>query len=208
MVELIITIAIIAVIASAIYASIDPVRRLNQARNSRRTIDLTVILDGLKAYQADNDNLLRYCDDVNGCDPGVEEEWTYFFDDDEHTLQLIGENRGGTLSCVLRSATPTANQVQCLTVPEAFENIDPPTDLSVTDCFASLSADGVVLPALKPYIRSLPGDPSQSDEQAVDDTRYYVNFNAVTGEVTVGACDGESEDRGGSGEPNTISISR
>lgn len=54
LVELIIVIAIIAVLAGAIFVAIDPARRLNETRNARRSSDIATILDGVKKYQADN----------------------------------------------------------------------------------------------------------------------------------------------------------
>ena len=54
LVELIIVIAIVAILAAAIFVAIDPARRLHEARNSRRTSDIATILDGIKNYQADN----------------------------------------------------------------------------------------------------------------------------------------------------------
>ena len=41
LVELIIVIAIIAILAAAIFVAIDPARRLNEARNARRSSDIT-----------------------------------------------------------------------------------------------------------------------------------------------------------------------
>ncbi len=54
LVELIIVIAIIAILAAAIFVAIDPARRLHEARNSRRMTDIASILDAMKTYQADN----------------------------------------------------------------------------------------------------------------------------------------------------------
>jgi len=54
LIELIIVIAIIAILAAAIFVAIDPARRLNQARNARRSSDVANILDALVKYQADN----------------------------------------------------------------------------------------------------------------------------------------------------------
>jgi len=54
LVELIIVIAIIAILAGAIFVAIDPARRLHEARNSRRRSDVNTILDAVKKYQVDN----------------------------------------------------------------------------------------------------------------------------------------------------------
>ena len=54
LVELIIVIAIIAVLAGAIFVAIDPARRLNETRNARRSSDIATILDAVRKHQADN----------------------------------------------------------------------------------------------------------------------------------------------------------
>lgn len=54
MVELIIVIAIIAILAAGIFVAIDPAKRLNAANNARRSTDVASILDALVKYQADN----------------------------------------------------------------------------------------------------------------------------------------------------------
>ncbi|MBU0727880.1 prepilin-type N-terminal cleavage/methylation domain-containing protein [Patescibacteria group bacterium] len=54
LIELIIVIAVIAILASAIFVAIDPARRLHEARNSRRASDIVTILDAVKTYQVDN----------------------------------------------------------------------------------------------------------------------------------------------------------
>jgi len=57
LIELIIVIAIIAILAAAIFVAIDPARRLNESRNARRWSDITNILDALIKYQVDNDGI-------------------------------------------------------------------------------------------------------------------------------------------------------
>jgi len=54
LVELIIVIAIIAIIAAGIFVAIDPARRLNESRNARRSSDVANILSSLKNYAVDN----------------------------------------------------------------------------------------------------------------------------------------------------------
>lgn len=55
LVELIIVIAIVAILAGAIFVAIDPARRLHEARNARRSADIATVLDAVKKYQADNE---------------------------------------------------------------------------------------------------------------------------------------------------------
>lgn len=55
LIELIIVVAILAVIAAAVTVAIDPARRLNAADNSKRKTDIQALLHAIKTYQADND---------------------------------------------------------------------------------------------------------------------------------------------------------
>jgi prepilin-type N-terminal cleavage/methylation domain-containing protein len=55
LIELIIVIAIIAILAGAIFVAIDPARRLHETRNARRASDIATILDAVKSYQADHE---------------------------------------------------------------------------------------------------------------------------------------------------------
>ncbi|MBI3332131.1 prepilin-type N-terminal cleavage/methylation domain-containing protein [Candidatus Peregrinibacteria bacterium] len=77
LIELIIVIAIIAVIAGAVFVSLDPARRLHASRNSARWTDITAVAQALKTYQAD----------TNGSLPAS-------LDNDETTVQVIGESVG------------------------------------------------------------------------------------------------------------------
>ncbi len=54
LIELIIVIAIIAILAAAIFVAIDPARRLHESRNARRSSDVATILEAIKTYQADH----------------------------------------------------------------------------------------------------------------------------------------------------------
>ncbi len=54
LVELIIVIAIVAILAGAIFVAIDPARRLHETRNARRSSDVVTILDAIRKYQVDN----------------------------------------------------------------------------------------------------------------------------------------------------------
>jgi prepilin-type N-terminal cleavage/methylation domain-containing protein len=60
LIELIIVIAIIAILAAAVFVAIDPARRLHEARNARRWSDIATILDAVKKYQADNEGAHYY----------------------------------------------------------------------------------------------------------------------------------------------------
>ena len=55
LIELLIVIAIIGILAAAIFVAIDPARRLHEARNARRSSDIATLLEAVKKYQADAD---------------------------------------------------------------------------------------------------------------------------------------------------------
>jgi len=54
LIELIIVIAIVAILAAAVFVAIDPARRLHEARNAVRASDTATVLEAVKKYQADN----------------------------------------------------------------------------------------------------------------------------------------------------------
>jgi prepilin-type N-terminal cleavage/methylation domain-containing protein len=98
LIELIIVIAIIAILAAAIFVAVDPARRLHEARNARRANDIATILDAVKQYQADNGGAhyseienLAYSTyyqigiDASGCDRSCGDETT-----DETCVNLSG----------------------------------------------------------------------------------------------------------------------
>ena len=57
LIELIVVIAIMGILASAVFVAIDPARRLHEARNARRYSDVSNLLTALLQYQADNDGV-------------------------------------------------------------------------------------------------------------------------------------------------------
>lgn len=54
MIELLIVIAIIAIIAGVVFVALDPLQRFQDARNARRTADITNLLSAIKINQVDN----------------------------------------------------------------------------------------------------------------------------------------------------------
>lgn len=162
LIELIIVIAIIAVIAAAVFVALDPARRLHAARNGTRWSDTTAVLQAIKQYQADNQGNLPPTATV--------------IDSDNATVQIIGEAVGA-----------------CASVPACAG-----VTVAASNCgLNSLDAD------LAGYIPRIPRDPNGG---AVNDTRYFVNYNSTTGVVTVGACSEEGEAAGGGGTPPTIEV--
>lgn len=157
LIELIIVVAIIAIIAATIFVAIDPAKQLHAARNSTRWADVTSILEGVKKYQFEHDGALPAIDSIPG------------------SVQLIGSNIGGcgALSCGLHPVVGTA-------------------------CGVDLAG------ALRPYMKKIPSDPSTGTDR---NSRYYINKDEY-GLISVGACDSEGEEAGGTGTPPDIELTR
>lgn len=88
LIELIIVIALIAVVASSVFVAIDPARRLHAARNTTRWTDVRSIVEAIKTYQVDNAGHLP-------TSPAA-------IDEDALTYQMIGE--GGRSCSDLRTS--------------------------------------------------------------------------------------------------------
>jgi prepilin-type N-terminal cleavage/methylation domain-containing protein len=54
LIELIIVIAVIALLAAAVFVAVDPAQRIGEARDSQRWSDVTAVADGIMKYIADN----------------------------------------------------------------------------------------------------------------------------------------------------------
>lgn len=54
LIELIIVIAVIALLAAAVFVAVDPAQRIGEARDAQRWQDVTAIADGIMKYIADN----------------------------------------------------------------------------------------------------------------------------------------------------------
>lgn len=148
LIELLIVIGIIAVLAAIIFVAVDPARRLAEARNAQRWSSVNSILNAVLKYTVDN--------------AGILPNTPVAIDNDAATVQLIGENSGGT----------ACNAVICTGQIVAPAN-----------CFVTGSDSDLV----DIYLASIPQDPSTG---SADDTRYYIN-KSPAGRITVGACDPE-----------------
>lgn len=58
LIELILVMAIISILATLIFAAVDPAKRLAQARNVRRSTDVDTILTAIQEYAVDNNGKL------------------------------------------------------------------------------------------------------------------------------------------------------
>lgn len=70
LIELILVVAIIAILAAVIFVAVDPARRLQESRNAVRYSDVATILSAVKECQTDNDGVHCITDDAAG-DPVV-----------------------------------------------------------------------------------------------------------------------------------------
>ncbi len=64
LIELIVVVAIIAIIAATVFVALDPGKRLHVSRNSRRWSDVTTVIKAVKLYEADNASLPAAIDAV------------------------------------------------------------------------------------------------------------------------------------------------
>jgi len=79
LVELLIVIAIVAILATATFIALDPLTRFRDSRDARRWADVVAIADAIKLHQVDNGGTLVFTDlgpdgqsvigtDGSGCD--------------------------------------------------------------------------------------------------------------------------------------------
>lgn len=89
LIELLIVIAVIAILAAAIFVALDPVQRFQEARDSRRSNDLSNLLTAIKTDQVDNEGTYLAAitaltagsyyvvgTDASGCDAGCTAQTT------------------------------------------------------------------------------------------------------------------------------------
>lgn len=207
LIELIIVIAIIAILAAAIFVAIDPAKRLNQSRNSRRSTDSMALLDALLKYQVDGLGVHA---------PGVA---TLISNNDLDYHVIAAGTHTGVNSCddsngddTDRASCPYVTDV--LSIPyrandsdadttNRDDNEDIPGTIELSQwCLPlqELSDDG--------YIGRIPNDPGVTDEDALlTGTGYYIRKNS-NNSITFGACNAEGEDDGGTGTPPVIESRR
>ncbi len=169
LIELIIVIAIIAIIISAVFVALDPVKRLNASRNSTRRTDITAIAQALQLYVTDEKVGGETDTDIfNALD----------IDSDTNTWEMIGDGADGTCNNGGGAITdpPYTIATYCGGAPTA------------ANCATGLSAELV-----PNYLPRIPSDPSLGDD---DYTMYAVNY--ANGAFTVRACTPEGEGAGGS----------
>lgn len=101
LIEFIIVIAMIAIVASAVFVAIDPARRLRDARNASRWTDVRAILEAVKTYQVDHEGNLP------STPVGI--------DGDSRTVQMVGEGGGSCGSLGASCPGVTFPTLSCFT---------------------------------------------------------------------------------------------
>ncbi|MBT4349426.1 prepilin-type N-terminal cleavage/methylation domain-containing protein [bacterium] len=93
LIELIIVIAVIALLASVTFVALDPAKRIGEARNSRRDSETLNIKKALEKYTVDNAGL-----------PSV---ISALSDDTNYMIAAVGDSAGGSVSCTALDASIT-----------------------------------------------------------------------------------------------------
>jgi prepilin-type N-terminal cleavage/methylation domain-containing protein len=68
LIELIIVIAIIALLAAATFVAVDPAKRIGEARDAQRWSDVTAVADAYMKYLVDNNGVAASTTIINGTD--------------------------------------------------------------------------------------------------------------------------------------------
>ncbi len=196
LIELIIVIAIIAILAASIFVAVDPARRLNQSRNSRRNTDVTAMLNALLQYQ------------VDGLGTHVPAVSALVTADDTDYYVIAADTNTGVNAC---DGTIPAQTAVCpylsVTLGREYTNdvgYNPGTDSP------GINPDCIEVQELvdSGYIGLIPIDPSRTVADALNTgTGYYIRKN-TNNAITFGSCDAEGEGDGGTGTPPVIEVLR
>jgi len=171
LIELLIVIGIVGFLAAAILVAVDPVKRIQDARDARRFAEVNAILNAILNKQVDDRAL------YNG-----------------ETGALIDSS--ATSSQVIVSTTAGVNCQTAATAPTCPDDGTLSLDLAgTTTCVVDLDP-GIV----STYIGELPVDPVGSGNDptpgttdlvlAGNNTGYYLN-RLASNRITIGACHGE-----------------
>ncbi len=173
LIELIIVIAIIAVIAAGVFVALDPVKRLNAGRNATRWTDATSIVSAIKLFQSDSSTgSLVFSTPV---------------------LDITSANTNPPTVQVIGTATTGCGGPTC----------------TVGGVNYSLTASCIKLHTnFSRYLPTTPYDPSLSAAEGVTESRYFVDYDLVTGAIITGACDAQGEGPGGAAPIPTIKVSQ
>lgn len=178
-IELLIVIGIIGFLAAAILVAVDPVKRIQDARDSERWSEVNTLLSGILKWQVDNraqffggeagdvgDNRLE----GNVIIPGS-------------NIQMIIDNSGSTNADI--------TTIDCTSAVAATICPGAPAGSAISandgECMADLgrTTGGIV----GDYIAELPVDPGDLSVEGT--TGYYINVT-TNGRITIGSCEAEN----------------
>jgi len=167
LIELLIVIGIIGFLASAILVAVDPVKRIQDARNAKRWSEVNAVLNAILNKQVDE----RKQFDGSTAVPIL----------NGTKAQIIVSTDSGLASC--NTSPPTC--------PGFTDGLY--TGGAVTDCFANLNpplSDTAVVSIEPKYIAEIPIDPGSGNPNAptfsTTNTGYYINRNNER--IEIGAC--------------------
>ncbi len=172
LIELIIVIAIIAIIVAAVFVAMDPVKRLNASRNSTRNTDITAIAQAIQLFKTDvitgGGNIPTGSGAVGAITDNVSTTW-----------QQIGTD---TTGCATLTSQQLAN-CPGMVISSACRNLG-----------AVALTGGTTLYRLVPsYLPVVPRDPGGTAGK----TMYFIN--EANGQAIVRACNVQGEGAGGAG---------
>lgn len=133
LIELLIVIGIIGFLAAAVLVAVDPVKRIQEARDARRYAEVNALLNSILNKQVDDRAL------YNGL----------------AAVPIITQ-AGSNVQVIVRDSTGVACNV-ATTRPGCNKAMD--TGGANKNCVADLDADGTTTPLVPNYIASIPVDP-------------------------------------------------
>ncbi len=217
LIELIIVIAIIAILAAAIFVAVDPARRLNQSRNSRRSTDIATMLQAIIQYQVDNSgdhiatiNALPLSDTayymIGTCEDG---DINSTYDTTDPAGDATPAGHTGAVNA------PAAGEVDhtldncdalgvALNVDVGGDNQSAFHDANATDDTTDAFCLDISEIATSGYIAQVPRDPSTG----TDDVSRYGFARLANGSLQLLSCQVEGEGPGGGAPIPEISVMR
>jgi len=179
LVELLIVIAIIGFLAAAILVAVDPVRRISEARNARRSSEVNAVLNAILNYQVD------HVANFNGSNSFPITPITTTSDASNAQI-IVSTDSVLDANC---AALPATHDCAAVTLEKT----------SATSCFANLNALTVAANNFPAYIASIPMDPTTG---VAGNTQYYIHRTSAG--IEIGAC---KPDTIGTSTP-TVSVKR
>jgi len=162
LIELLIIIGIIGFLASAILVAVDPVKRIQDARDAKRWSEINGVLSAILTKQVDD--RAAYTGSTNY--PIVASDTV-----GQMIIDVPADGAGVPTTCVaLPAATCTA---------KAFNNAG-----TAAVCYVNLGYTGGTNPLVPTYLAQVPLDPNGG---VAANTKYYLQ-KYLSGRIEVGAC--------------------